>query len=54
MDKNRKFYRCKDCGKKFEELSEDKKCKICGGNMQAIHIIHADNTPETEIKRDIK
>ena len=54
MNKNRKFYRCKECGEEFSEISKDKKCENCGGDMEIVRIIHSDNTAETEIKRDIK
>jgi len=54
MKKNRKFYKCKKCGREFSEIKDNKKCDNCGGDMQSVHIIHPDNTDETEIRNDIK
>lgn len=54
MKTNKKFYRCKNCGKKFSEIKDDKKCENCGSNkFELIRLIQSDNAGETEIRKDI-
>ena len=55
MNLNKRFYRCKNCGKKFSEISDDdKKCENCGSDkFELIRLIQSDNAGEIEIKKDI-
>jgi len=54
MKLNKKFYRCKNCGKEFSEISDDKKCKNCGSDkFELIRLTQSDNAGEIEIRKDI-
>jgi len=54
MVNDKRYYMCKVCGRKFDELKEDKKCAICGGDMKLVQKIKSDNAEEKEKITDIK
>ena len=54
MKFNKRFYRRKNCGKEFSEISDDKKCENCGSDkFELIRLIQSDNAGEIEIRKDI-